>query len=50
MTDLGTALATALTGATGDVIGLLTDNVAVLLAVPVVFVGWRYVKRLVKGL
>lgn len=50
MVALGTAFTTAVTAAAADVSGLVTDNIAVLISVPVVFLGLRYIRKMIKSL
>lgn len=50
MTELATAFTTAITAAAGDVSGLVTDNIAIIISVPVVFLGLRYIRKMIRSL
>ena len=49
-TSITTAVSTAISGTASSVVGLVTDNLPVILGVTVAFVGLSVAKKFVRGL
>lgn len=49
-TTSGVDFAPAIQSAVDQVTGLLTDNLLVILAVPIAWAGFRFVKKLIKSI